>query len=305
MASFQSKLNDDVQQCVLQFLSNDKSVKAVCKSFKRHIEQNQIRDVRSFKETLSREQAHFEGSTWIVDPNRDTLTNKEIQNGFKGPCTSLVEAMGMMESGDKVLLCEGDHEWYPEDENEHTIFQEDQCLYIEGIGECFLSFHAEHESAFYGKLHLRNLHIREDKSRGYLLLEVRNKGSISLTDCVVDGALLHCYDESSLVCNQCVFTDNMSEFRICGENRSSLSLVGCKFQMNRIPETVVPSDMWDSYWEEVSIFEATGGQVTVRLMGCVFSSQNILLNPLTKIQQGIDTKTSTFQYNKFIQHHMV
>ena len=305
MATFESKLNADAQQCILQFLSNDKSIKAVSKSFKEHMAMNQIRDMRSRRESSAQNQAlsPFEGTTWIVDPNRDNLTEKEIQNGFEGPSKSLVDAMKIMESGDKVLLCEGHHEWFSENEDEHVRFGEDECLYIEGVGECYLSFTAEHESAFYGKLSVSNVHIREDGSRGYTLMEIWSKGSISFTDCIIDGINLGTYDESSLNCIRCMFTDKSNEFEILGENRSSLTFVDCQFEMNRIPNEVVPPDYWQSNGpdiDEVSRFEAYGGELTMQIIGCTFSSRNIPLNPLTNIQGGINKETSSFQYNKFV-----
>ena len=301
MASFQSKVSADAQQSILQFLSDEKSVKAVSKSFKEHVNKNQILDTLSRRKTTAQLQAPFEGTTWIVDPNRATLTDKEILNGFKGPCRSLLEAREEMQSGDKVLLCEGHHEWFLDDENDpHDAFEEDECLYIEGVGQCYLSFNEWHESAFHGKLSLSDIIIQEEQSRGYILMEFWNNACISLTDCVVDGANLYFYDQSSLNCIRCLFTDTTNQFAIYGQQRSSLTMVDCQIEMNRIPNKVVTPDYWKLLEsDDKSKFEAKGGAVTMRLIGCTFLSQNMALNPMTKIQEGIDKSTSTFQYNKY------
>ena len=50
------------------------------------------------------------GSTWIVGPNRDTLTAEEVAKGFKVPIQALSDAVNGMDSGDRLLVSEGDHE---------------------------------------------------------------------------------------------------------------------------------------------------------------------------------------------------
>ena len=131
-------------------------------------------------------------------------------------------------------------------------------------------------------------------------MEFWNNACISLTDCVVDGANLYFYDQSSLNCIRCLFTDKTNQFALYGQQRSSLTMVDCQIEMNRIPNKVVTPDYWDLHVsDDKSKFEAKGGSVTMRLIGCTFLSQNMALNPMTKIQEGIDKSTSTFQYNKY------
>merc|ERR1711978_273047 len=74
------------------------------------------------------------------DPESKPLTQQQIDDGIEGPIQSMMEAMEMMKSGDKSILCAGYHR-YDEEKVDHLYslyLRKD--MRIEGIEECCIVF---------------------------------------------------------------------------------------------------------------------------------------------------------------------
>ena len=110
---------------------------------------------------------------------------------MKGPMRSLSAARAMMKSGDKVFLCDGEHQYFTEGESYDTMrnpmfFDE---IEIEGMGECHLMFVEEDGLQIFGKLHLINIQISHFPG-AYQCIYVRDGGSLWMTECSFDGNFL-------------------------------------------------------------------------------------------------------------------
>ena len=293
-------LPDVLWQSIVDFIPDDKAVKSVCKTFRDSVERNRINWMRAWRATAIPPPVYSEGKqVFVVDPNRASLTPSEIRKGMKGPMRSLSAARAMMKAGDKVLLCEGEHQYFAEGESDDTfrnpMFDE---IEIEGIGECRLILVEEDEFQIFGKLHLINIQVSHFPG-AYQCVHVRDGGSLWMTECSFDGSGLAVADGAFAQFVRCAFSDVSDDMGIDASGQSTLKMIDCQIWKNRESDTRA-MEQDDPLASTVSTRPKykSGEKVELQLIGCTFTSRRIpTYPPLTRLT-GLTDESLVF-YNRF------
>ena len=218
-------ISPDSMQSILSYTPHQHSNQYLNKSIYQLIHKNKAMASRLRKEAVA---SHFkENSVWMVDPERDELDEQELQKGIKGPLKSLDDALKAMESGDKIVLAEGEHIL----EDGFAAYN-NKDIQIEGVGECVLSLDANwvDQIQISGKLSMLNIVLQKCLSNGF-----DDDGMLWLTDCIVRTPhFIYMSRGSSLDCMNVLFHRRDNEYSaylptIMTSSECSVSIKDCMF----------------------------------------------------------------------------
>ena len=248
-------LSTDELQTVLSFVPDQTPLKSVNKLFSKIMHDNEIIAERAKERSRNR-------NVWLVDPDRKHLNAAEIEKSIKGPIESLSDALRMqrLESGDKILLSEGQHilEY-------HSLGEKD--VHIEGIGECVISV---------GDI--------EPWQRALAAFNVRVGHKLSLSNIRFDdGWISFIVNPQGILCmTDCVFHANTSHIRVRSNGRVDLMRVQ------------LTSARWDSLG---AISASPNSSISAR--NCVFDACDGWTQPCIRLPRGAESVSLRLVGNLF------
>eukprot|EP01083_Nonionella_stella_P144222 449889_1 len=144
-------------------------------------------------------------STWVIHPTRTHLNSHEIANGYKGPINTLKDVADTIESGDKLLFCDGNY--IETDAWDFGIFANNQQLV--GMGDnVFVKTYGDPDDIIeIGK----NLYFKNMKMEIRGLLIIYGRASVYMEHCEIVLGSDFCVDVSdggTFHAKNCVFWFN-------------------------------------------------------------------------------------------------
>eukprot|EP01083_Nonionella_stella_P221992 792554_1 len=187
-----------------------------------------IKEVEKYDFNYSEE----ESNTWIVDANRTQLTNDEINASCKGPISDIDTAVGLCESGDKLLIYDGVYECKSRIE---------KSIQLIGAGKnVVVTNRTSEDTRYIAPLafenntisYIENITFAIDPDSDHEIIDIGSGAKVIFNKCVFKHGEtgIWCPEGVCLDTKRCTFTKcDCAIYVVPGPVESNVNVVGCLF----------------------------------------------------------------------------
>eukprot|EP01084_Bolivina_argentea_P256302 431468_1 len=237
-ANIEDRLPGDVIQYILSFNNDASNIRIVCKKFKEYSDQNKLKQLSKRAEVVEEEMFPNDklniNNTWIIHPTRKQLTDEEIKSEYLGPIDSIYGAMAICESGDRLLIHDGDYCLFVDVYNYRNT---DKSIQFIGIGDNVRVW-LDQYFVITGNcsVYFKNIKIAFEKNSYQPTILLTSNANLFMKDCNLFGDLdrdqdivIYVKGNGEVNIRNCKFTTGYWPISIDGQSERNINIIGCMF----------------------------------------------------------------------------